>query len=79
MAQEDINDLLRFLMPFPDGVKDLALWLREFVWDLYPGSNELIYDNYNALAIGWSTTDRLGDTFCSIAAYGKYVHFGFYR
>mgnify|MGYP001794708011 CR=1 FL=1 len=79
MAKEDINDLLRFLMPFPDGVKDLALWLREFVWDLYPGSNELIYDNYNALAIGWSTTDRLGDTFCSIAAFGKYVHFGFYR
>jgi len=56
------------------------LWLREFVWDLYPDSNELIYDNYNALAVGWSPSDRVGHTFCSIAV-GRTsgnVHFGFY-
>ena len=35
--------------------------------------------NYNALAFGWSTSDRLSDTFCSVAVFGKeYVHFGFY-
>ena len=55
------------------------MWLREFVWDLYPDANELIYDNYNALAFGWSLSDKLGDTFCSVAVWGnKYVHFGFY-
>lgn len=67
-------------MPFPDGVKEIALWLREFVWDLYPNTNELICDNYNALAFGWSPTDRPGHTFCSIAV-GRStskVHFGFY-
>lgn len=56
------------------------MWLREFVWENYPDSNELIYDGYNALAIGWSTSDKQGETFCSVAVYGnKYLHFGFYR
>jgi len=47
---------------------------------LYPDSNELIYDNYNALAVGWSPTDRVGHTFCSIAIgrTSKNIHFGFY-
>jgi hypothetical protein len=47
---------------------------------LYPDSNELIYDNYNAPAVGWSPTDRVGHTFCSIAIgrTSKNIHFGFY-
>lgn len=80
MSKEQTKDLLKFLKPFPDDVKERALWLREFVWDLYPDCNELIYDNYNALAFGWSPTDRLGHTFCSIATgrSSNNVHFGFY-
>jgi len=80
MSKEETKDLQKFLKPFEDNIKELALWLREFVWDLYPNTNELIYDNYNALAIGWSLTDRLGHTFCSVAVYrsGKSLHFGFY-
>ena len=79
MSIEHTKDLLKFLKPFSDENRELALWLREFVWKKYPNSNELIYDNYNALAFGWSTSDRLGDTFCSVAVFGKeYVHFGFY-
>jgi hypothetical protein len=79
MGKEDTKDLLKFLMPFSDEIREIALWLRKFVWDLYPDANELIYDNYNALAFGWSISDKLGDTFCSVAVWGnKYVHFGFY-
>ncbi len=80
MSKEDNKDLLKFLKPFPAEVRAIALWLREFVWDLYPDCNELIYDNYNALAFGWSPTDRVGHVFCSIAV-GRTthnVHFGFY-
>jgi len=72
-------ELLKFLEPFPKEVQENALWLRDFVWKLYPNTNELIYDNYNALAIGWSPTDSAGDAFCSIAVYSKYVNFGFNR
>jgi len=79
MAKEDNTDLLLFLRPFSPKIQDLALWLRDFVWDLYPESNELIYDNYNALAFGWSPSGKMGDTFCSVAVYGnESVHFGFY-
>jgi hypothetical protein len=80
MSQKDTNALVKFLKPFPGDVRDRALWLRDFVWRLYPNANELIYDNYNAVAFGWSPTDRMGDLFCSIAVgrSSHNVHFGFY-
>jgi hypothetical protein len=80
MSKDQTGDLIRFLKPFPSNIREIALWLREFVWDLYPNTNELIYDNYNAVAFGWSPTDRVGHTFCSIAVgRSSYnVHFGFY-
>jgi hypothetical protein len=79
MAKEDTKDLLKFLKPFSSDQKKIALWLRDFAWDLYPDCNELIYDNYNAVAYGWGLSDKLGDVFCSIAVYGKGVNFGFNR
>lgn len=80
MSKDQTKDLLKFLKPFDEEIKDLVLWLREFVWDLYPQCNELIYDNYNALAFGWSPTEKLGHTFCNIAVgrTSKNIHFGFY-
>ena len=80
MSKDQNKDLLKFLKPFDEQITGLVLWLREFVWDLYPKTNELIYDNYNALAFGWSPTDRVGHTFCSIAVgrSSKNIHFGFY-
>jgi Domain of unknown function (DU1801) len=78
MPKEESKDLKKFLLPYPKKIINLALSLREFVWDLYPNCNELIYDNYNAVAFGWSTSDKLGDTFCTIAAFSNFVHFGFY-
>ena len=79
MSKKETTVLLKFLLPFDQEIRDLAMWLRAFVWELYPNCNELIYDNYNAVAFGWSPTDKLGDTFCSIAVFNnKYVHFGFY-
>jgi hypothetical protein len=78
MSKEDTKELIKFIKPYPAGVQMLTLWLREFIWELYPNSNELIYDNYNAVAFGWSLTQRLGHTFCSIAVMSKYIHLGFY-
>lgn len=80
MSKEETKDLVKFLKPFEKEIQETALWLREFVWDLYPTANELIYDNYNALAFGWSPTDRVGHVFCSVAVgrSSNNVHFGFY-
>lgn len=38
-----------------------------------PGAQELVYDNYNALAIGFSPTDRASDALFSIAVYPRWV------
>ena len=78
MSKQDNIELEKFLAYYPEHVQSLFRWLRDLVWDKFPNSNELIYDNYNALAVGWSVTDKLGHTFCSIAAFSEFVHFGFY-
>jgi hypothetical protein len=80
MAKEHTSQLMTYLQPFNPGVQEIVLWLREFVWDLYPTANELIYDNYNAVAIGWSPTEKVGHTFCnvSIMRTNQNIQFGFY-
>lgn len=60
MGKDDRPDLLKLLTPFTKEMQDLTLWLRDFEWELYPESKELIYDNYNALAFGWLTYRKTG-------------------
>jgi hypothetical protein len=43
-----------------------------------PGAIELVYDNYNALAIGFSPTDRTSDAIFSIALYPRWVSLFFF-
>lgn len=80
MSKDQTKDLLKFLKPFDKNIQEIVLWLREFVWDLYPQANELIYDNYNALAFGWSPTEKVSHIFCGIALYrtNKNIHFNFF-
>lgn len=52
----------------------LAVMRRQF-----RGAHELVYDNYNALAIGWSPTGRTSDVVCSIAVYPRWVSLFFFR
>lgn len=80
MGKEQTKDLLKFLKPFGEDIIDLVMWVRDFAWDLCPQANELIYDNYNAVAFGWSPTDKVSHAVCSIAVIrsNKNVHFGFY-
>ncbi|MFL5788493.1 MAG: hypothetical protein ACJ748_10610 [Flavisolibacter sp.] len=80
MSKKDSQHLLKFLKSIDNNTVELVLWLRDFAWDLCPEANELIYDNYNAIAFGWSPTERLGHTICTIAVLrsNKNIHFGFY-
>jgi hypothetical protein len=80
MSKEQTKELLKFLKPFGQDVIDKVMWLRDFAWELCPQANELIYDNYNAVAFGWSPTDKVSHTICSIAVgrSNKNIHFGFY-
>lgn len=68
-----------FMEPYDEEIQKLAFQLRGFIIDLVPQANELIWDNYNAVAIAYSKSDKLKDAFCHIALYAKHVNFGFNR
>jgi hypothetical protein len=44
-----------------------------------PGAIELVYDNYNALAIGFAAGERLSDVVFSIAVYPRWVSLFFWK
>src|SRR5690242_8720564 len=44
-----------------------------------PTATRLVYDNYNALVVGFGATDKVGDIILSIALYPNYVRLFFLR
>jgi len=42
-----------------------------------PGAHRLIYDNFNALVVGFGPTDRAGDAWFSLAIYPKWINLFF--
>jgi hypothetical protein len=42
-----------------------------------PGAVELVYDNYNALAIGYGPTERASDALISLAVYPRWLNLYF--
>lgn len=44
-----------------------------------PGATELVYDNYNALAIGFGPTERMRDLILSVAVYPRWVSLFFFN
>ena len=72
-------EYLKFLSPFEDRIRDLALETRALVIVEAPDSTELIYDAYNAVATGYSFTGRPSDAFIHIAVYAHWVNLGFNR
>ena len=71
--------LKKFLAPYNVEIQELTIQLRNFLTDLVPEANELIWDNYNAVAMAYSKSEKLKDAFCHIAVYAKHVNFGFNR
>lgn len=68
----DFLYLLEFKQP---ELIELFIDLREFVLEIYPDSNELLYHTH-ALTAGFSITDRLAETFCVLPIYTNHVNLG---
>ena len=68
-----------FLAEFTPEVARVARRARAKLRALLPGTLELVYDNYNALAIGFGPTDRASDAVMSIAVYPRWVSVFFLR
>jgi len=65
--------LMGFLAKYTPAVATRARAARKTMRALYPGATQLVYDNYNALAIAFGPTDRPGDIVCSVTVYPKWV------
>jgi hypothetical protein len=55
---------------------DLFTDLREFVLELHPESNELLYHTH-ALTTVFSISDKLSDAYCMLPIYTNHVNLGF--
>ncbi|WP_171037112.1 DUF1801 domain-containing protein [Maribacter algarum] len=71
--------LTKFLSPYEKSIQGLVFELRRFILNTVSTTNELIWDNYNAVAIAYSKSEKLKDAFCHISVYAKHVNFGFNR
>lgn len=67
-----------FIDKFEPGIAKLARACRADMRKKLPTANELVYDNYQFLAIGYSSTERASDTLLSIAVGPKSVSLCFY-
>ncbi len=62
-----------FISKFDPAVARVIRASRRALRQRYPTAVELVYDNYNALAMGWGGTERASDAFVSLAAYSNGV------
>jgi hypothetical protein len=67
------EQLASFMTKYTPEIAFLAKAIRQEIREQYPTALELVYDNYNALAIGYSPTERASDAIFSIALYPRWV------
>ena len=67
------QQLESFLVKFTPEVADLTRAILAKMRKRYPTALELVYDNYNALAIGFGPTERTSEAIFSIAVYPQWV------
>ncbi len=71
------KQLAGFIARFDPAVARLARSARAALRKRLPTANELVYDNYNALAIGFGPTERTWDCIVSLAVYARGVNLYF--
>ena len=62
-----------FLAKYSPAIAADVQFARRALKRLVPRGFELVYDNYNTLAFGYSPTPRAGGAIVSVAAYPKWV------
>jgi hypothetical protein len=67
----------QFIDRYPPAIAAVAREALGRVRKRLPGAVEMVYDNYNALVIGFGPTDRASEAIVSIALYPKWVNLFF--
>jgi len=66
-------ELAGFLAKYSPEIAARAGVILARMRQLYPTARELVYDNYNALAIGFAPSEKTSEAIFSIAVYPKWV------
>jgi len=69
--------LASFLAKYAPAVAAQAEAVLNGLRKRYPFAKQLVYDNYNALAIGFGPTERASDAIFSVALYPRWVNLFF--
>lgn len=77
MSESEAKRLAGFLGRFDPAVAAVARAARARLRRRIPGAVELVYDNYNALVIGFSPTERPSDAVVSLVIYPACVNLYF--
>ena len=73
-AKQQVDSFIANYSPEVAGVARQAFaWMRR----KFPSANVLVYDNYNALAIGFAPTERASDAVFSIALFPRWANLFF--
>jgi hypothetical protein len=72
------KQLASFIAKFDSAMAKLICSCRLAMGKRLPTANELVYDNYNFLAIGYCSTERTSDCIVSLASNAKGVSLFFY-
>src|SRR3954471_2630819 len=72
------KQLAGFIAKFDPAIASLARSCRTILRKRFPTALELVYDNYNALAIGYASTERASDCIVSLAVFPRSVALSFY-
>jgi hypothetical protein len=67
------KQLASFLAKYTPEIANLAEEIRGEMRKLYPTALELVYDNYNALVIGYCPSEKPSEAIFSIVLYPKWV------
>lgn len=70
-------ELLRFLEPYPDRIRELMLGARRRLLELLPPVSEIAYDARSAAIFGFTFTHRAADNFIHVPAFSNHVNLGF--
>ncbi len=76
MSKSIHPDFLYHLQFKDEKIITLFMDLREYILDIYPDSNELVYHTH-ALTTVFSISDKLADAFCMIPIYTNHLSLGF--
>jgi hypothetical protein len=77
MAESAESQLAAFLNRYSREIRELACTALDRLRRLIPGAVEIVYDNYNALVIGFGPTERPSEAVISIALYPRWINLFF--